>query len=59
MRTVYHLEYVITDKLGRTKQIKHAGVYSSIEEVDKVKATINSIDSTISFKVYIIEHLFS
>lgn len=58
MRTVYHLEYVITDKLGRAKHTKHVGVYSTIEQVEEVKQIILSTDSTVSFKVHIIEHLF-
>lgn len=60
MRTVYNLECVVVDKLGRAKQTKHVGVYSSLEEVENAKQTLlKATTLPLKFEVYFIEHIFS
>lgn len=59
MHNVYHLESIITDKIGRTKQTKHIGIYKTIDDLEASKKLILEQVPTTTFKVYIIEHLFS
>lgn len=59
MKTAYVLEYKSIDSKGREKNSVHAGVYKSLQEIDKKKEEIlNEIKNKISFQIYAVDHYF-
>ena len=61
MRTLYNLEYVITDKLDRAKKKFHVGVFKTEEEVELAKQKVSkNVEEgcKILFNVYVSENIF-
>ena len=61
MRTLYNLEYVITDKLDRAKKKFHVGVFKTEEEVELAKQEVSkNVEEgcKILFNVYVSENIF-
>jgi hypothetical protein len=57
--TVYNLEYGITDVKGRTKQMLHWGITTSIEGIEQAKRTlIEAHGNNLKFAIYTIESFF-
>lgn len=57
MNTIYNLEYRILDKLNRTKDVKHGGIFKDLDKLEAAKQTITekTKGKKIAFDVYIIE----
>jgi hypothetical protein len=55
--TIYNLEYRILDKLNRTKDVKHGGIFSNLEKLEAAKQNIteSTKGKKVAFDVYIIE----
>ena len=59
MKEVYNLEYEVRDKIGRVKEVKHVGVYPLLRDVGLKKEELLRHNPELTFRVYIIEHIFS
>jgi hypothetical protein len=55
--TIYNLEYRILDKLNRTKDVKHGGIFVDLDKLEAAKQSIteNTKGKKIAFDVYIIQ----
>lgn len=53
---MFNLEYRILDKLGRTKQTKHGGLFLSEEKLEEFKQQIllQEKNKKVAFDVYIL-----
>lgn len=53
---MFNLEYRILDKLGRTKQTKHGGIFFSEKKLEefKQKVLLEEKNKKIAFDVYIL-----
>lgn len=61
MRSVFVLEKVVYDKLGRTKKVEHVGVFNTLDNAESKKQNLlkDLADSTkIGFNIYCSENVF-
>lgn len=56
---IYNLEYRVLDKLGRTKETYHGGLFTDLDRVEQYKQKLldQKTKKKIAFDVYVIDQV--
>lgn len=57
-KLLYNLYYKKTDKLGRSRETHHLGVFDDVDKLDAFKLKFSESTPGAIFEVHTIEHLF-